>query len=64
MWVAYVFDVRAGVDCDDVSVLDTKIVSHDTVQPCTTIIEIIIGQHDQHCVLSLFALNKDCITAE
>ena len=60
----HVFDIRARVDRDDVAVLDTKIVADNTVQPSAAIIEIIVGQHDEHGVLSLLAPNQDCVAAE
>ena len=60
----YIFDVRAWVDCDDVSVLDTEVVSDNTVHTRTPIIKIIISQDDENCVLSLLALHKNCVATE
>lgn len=52
------------MDGDDVAVLHTEIVAHDTVDAGTAIIEIIIGQNNQNGVLALLALDQDCVTAE
>lgn len=51
----HIFDVGAGVDGDDVAVLDTQIVAHNTVQAAAAVIKIIVAKHDQNCVLSLLA---------
>ena len=50
--------------CNDVSVLHTEVMTDNTVHPSTSIIKIIIGQHNENRVLSLFALHKDGIAAE
>lgn len=60
----YVFDVWARVHCDDVSMLDTQVMSHNTVHTGAAIIEIIIGQNDQYCILSLLALDEHCVASE
>lgn len=44
------------MDRDDVAVLDSKIMTNNTVESSGPIIEVVIGQHDQHSVLSLLAL--------
>ena len=49
---------------DHIAVLDTKIVTHNTVDAGTSIIEIVIGQDDQHSVLALLALDEDGVTPE
>lgn len=49
---------------DHVAVLDTKVVAHNTVDAGAAIIEIVIGQDDQHSVLALLALHENCITTE
>jgi hypothetical protein len=52
------------VDSDDVAVLDTKVVAHNTVDASASVIEIVIGEDDQHGVLALLALNENCVTTE
>jgi hypothetical protein len=60
----YVFDVRARVDGNNITVLDTQVVANDTVYPRRAIIEIVVGEHDEDSVLPLLALDEDCVTAE
>jgi hypothetical protein len=60
----YVFDVGARVDCDDIAVLHPQVVANDSVYPCRTIVEIVIGKNNQNCVLALLALYEDGVTAE
>jgi len=38
----YVFDIRARVDGDNITVLDTQVVANDTVYPRGAIIEIVV----------------------
>ncbi len=44
--------------------LDAKVVSDDTVHSCATVIQIIFSQHNQDSILSLLALDENCVTAE
>lgn len=60
----HVFDVRAGVHGDNVTVLDTKVVANDSVDACASIIEIIIGENDQDSILALLALDEDRVATE
>lgn len=60
----YIFDIGARVDGNDIAVLDTEVVSHNTVDASTSIIQLIIGQDDQNSVLPLLALHQNCITSE
>jgi len=60
----YIFDVRAGVDCDDISMLDAEIVANHSVNAGASIIEIVISKNDQDCVLALFSLDQYGITSE
>ena len=60
----YVFDVRARVDGDNITVLDTQVVANDTVYPRRTIVKVVIGEHDKNGVLPLLALDEDCVTTE
>lgn len=52
------------MNSDDVAVLDSQVVSHNSVDTSATVIEIIVGQHDKHSILALLALDQDSITAE
>lgn len=52
------------MNSDHIAMLDTKVVSHNTVDASASIIEIVIGQHNQNGVLALLALNQDGITSE
>jgi hypothetical protein len=52
------------VDSDDVAVLDTKVVPHNTVDAGASVIKIVIGEDDQHSVLALLTLNENCVTTE
>ena len=45
------------MDCDDIPVLNAKIVADYAVHTCRAIIKIIIGQNDEHCILSLLAFD-------
>ena len=42
---------------NDIAMLDAKVVTHDTVHPCATIIKIVIRQDDEDSVFSLLALD-------
>jgi hypothetical protein len=61
---AYIFDVWTWVDSDNVAMLDAKIISDNTVDACTTVIEIIVCKHDQDGVFSLLAFDKHCVSTE
>lgn len=52
------------MNSDDIAMLDTKVMPHNTVDASASIIEIIIGQHDQDGVLAHLALHQDRITSE
>lgn len=52
------------MDGNDVAVLHTEVVAHDTVDAGTAVIEIIISQDNQHSILALLALDQNCVTAE
>lgn len=60
----HVFDVRARVDRDDITVLDAQVVADNPVEASTAIVEVIIRQHDQDGVLPLLASNQDGIATE
>ena len=52
------------MDGNDVTVLDPQVVTDDSVDPDTTIIQLIICENDQDGVLSLLASDQDGITTE
>ena len=52
------------MDCDDVSVLDTEVVANHSVDASTSIIEIVIGQNNQDCVLALLSLDQYGVTSK
>ena len=52
------------MDCNHVTVLDTKVVANDTVDASAAIIELLISQDNEHGVLSLLAADKDGVTTE
>jgi len=60
----HIFDVWARMDCDDVSMLDTEVVANHSVDASTSIIEIVIGENDQDCVLALLSLDQYCVAPE
>lgn len=45
------------MNCDDVAVLDAKVVANNSVDASTSIVQIVVGQDDENCVLSLLALD-------
>lgn len=59
-----IFDIGASVHRDDVAVLNTEVVSHNTVDASASVIKIIICQNDQDRILPLLALDQDCVTTE
>lgn len=52
------------MDGDDIAVLDTQVVADNSVDASTSIIEVIVGQHDQNGILALLAADKNGIAAE
>jgi hypothetical protein len=59
-----VFDIRARVDGDHITVLDSQIVTNDSVDASAAIIEFLVGKNDEDGVLSLLASNQNGITSE
>lgn len=47
------------MDGDDVAVLDTEVVAHNTVDADASVIQIIVGQNNKHGILSLLSLHED-----
>lgn len=62
--VTDVFDIRARVDGDHITVLDSQIVTNDSVDASAAIIEFLVGKNDEDGVLSLLASNQNGITSE
>jgi hypothetical protein len=60
----HIFDIRARVDGDDIAVLDPQVVADNPVDAGTAVIEVIVGQDDQHGVLPLLAADQHCVTTE
>ena len=60
----YVFDVGAGVDGNDVAVLDTEVVADNTVDAGLTILEIVVGENNQDSILALLSLDQDSVATE
>ena len=60
----YIFDIWTRMNGYDISMLDAKVVTDNTVDACTSIIKVIVGKHDQHRVFSLLALDKYGISPE
>lgn len=62
--MTYIFDIRAGVDSNDIAVLDTQVIPYNTVDADASVVEIVIRKHNQHGVLALLALDENRVTAE
>ena len=60
----HVFDIGARVDGDHVTVLDTEVVANDTVDAGTAVIELLVGENDEYCVLPLLTPHEDGIASE
>lgn len=60
----HVFDVWTGVDGDHIAVLDAEVVANDAVDPGAAVVEALVGQYDENCVLSLLAANEDGVASE
>jgi hypothetical protein len=58
----HVFDVGAGVNGDDVAVLDAEVVADNAVDAGLTILEIVVGENNQDSVLALLSLDQDSDT--
>lgn len=52
------------MDGDDITVLDTQVVAHDTIQTAAAIVELIIAKDDENSVLSLLAADEDGVATE
>jgi hypothetical protein len=61
---SHIFDVWARVHCDDIAMLDTQVMSHNTIHSSASIVKIVIGQNDQDSILPLLALHEHCVSSE
>lgn len=52
------------MDGDNVAMLDTEVVPHDTVHACAPVIEVVVCQHDQNGISALLTLYQNCVTSE
>lgn len=52
------------MDGDHVAVLYTKVVSDDSVDSSTALIELFVGKNNQNSILSLLASNEDRVATE
>lgn len=60
----HVFDIRARVNSNDITMLDTKVVANNTVHASTAIIQLIVCKDDQDSILALLSLHQDSVTTE
>lgn len=60
----YIFDIWARVHGDHIAVLHAQVMSHNTVDTGAPIIEVVIGQNDQHGIPSHLTLDEDCVATE
>ena len=49
---------------DNITVLDAQVVTDHTVHSCTSIIKVIICQHDENSIFSLLSFYEDCVATE
>lgn len=49
---------------DDIAVLNTEVMSHDTVDANAAVIEVVVRQHDKNGVFPHLTLDQDRVTAE
>jgi len=59
--MAYVFNIGAGVDGDDVAVLDSEVVAHNTVDADASVIQVIVRQNNKNGILSLLSFHEDLL---
>jgi hypothetical protein len=52
------------VDGDHVTVLDSQVVTNNSVDASATVIELLVSEDDENGVLSLLASNQDGVAAE
>lgn len=52
------------MNSDNVTVLDSKVVTNNSVHTSTSIIKIVIGKDNQDCVLPLLALDENSVATK
>jgi hypothetical protein len=52
------------VDGNDVAVLDAEVVADHAVDAGTAVIQVIVGEDDQHGILPLLAADQHCVATE
>lgn len=60
----HIFDIGAGRNGNHVAVLYSQVVTDDTVDSGAALIKILVGEDDEHSLLSLLASYKDGIATE
>jgi hypothetical protein len=52
------------VDGDHITVLDSQVVTNNSVDASATVIELLVSEDDENGVLSLLASNQDGVASE
>ena len=52
------------MDGDHVTVLDSQVVTNNSVDASATVVELLVSEDDENGVLSLLASNQDGVAAE
>ena len=60
----YVFDIWAWVNGDNITMTDSQVVTCHPVESGRIVIEFIICQHQENCLLSLFSLYQHGVATE
>lgn len=60
----HIFDIRARVNSYNISMLDAKIMSNNTVHPCASIVQSIVSEDNQNGILALLSLHENGISTE
>ncbi|KAJ6261999.1 LOW QUALITY PROTEIN: hypothetical protein Dda_2800 [Drechslerella dactyloides] len=61
---AYVFDVWARVDGDNVAQSDSQVVSNNPVDSSAAIFQVVVCKDNHNGIPSLLALDEDCVATE
>lgn len=61
---SYIFDIGARMNGNRVAVLNTEIMSHDTVNAGTPVIQVIICKNNQNGILAHFTPDQDRVASE
>jgi hypothetical protein len=60
----HIFDIGARGNGNHIAVLHSEVVTDDSVDSSTSLIELLVGKDDEHCLLSLLASYEDGVAAE